>query len=149
LTSAPTAAPILSEKTFAEAAAGYTENGGDARFLDPIVEYFGNRPLASIYPFDVTQMAKMLLSTQHSATRNRQALTPARAVINHGYDRGWRNLIPIKKLKEEPGDATATSLNRLDACFYSAMHEGSPTTCPRRWYCSWRRRRLGSARRSI
>jgi integrase len=99
---APTGAPILSEKTFAEAAASYLENGGDDRFLGPIIDHFGNRPLASIYPFDVTQMAKILFPTQSNATRNRQALTPARAVINHGYDRGWCNLIRIKKLKEDP-----------------------------------------------
>lgn len=99
---APSAAPILSEKTFAEAAASYIEHGGDARFLDPVIEYFGNRPLASIFPFDVRQMATTLFPTQSNATRNRQALTPARAVINHGYDRGWCNLIRIKKLKEDP-----------------------------------------------
>lgn len=101
-TLAPASAPISSEKTFFEAAASYIEHGGDRRFLDPIIEYFGNRPLASIYPFDVRQMALTLFPTQSNATRNRQALTPARAVINHGYERGWCNLIRIKKMKEDP-----------------------------------------------
>ena len=38
---APAAAPILSEKTFAEAVVSYVERGGDGRFLDPIIAYFG------------------------------------------------------------------------------------------------------------
>ena len=102
ISSAIPVAPITSAKTFAEASASYLEHGGDGKHLDPIIEYFGNRPLASIYPFDVKEMATALYPTQSNATRNRQALTPARAVINHGYERGWCALIRIKKLKEDP-----------------------------------------------
>jgi len=98
---APFIAPIISEKTFAEAARSYVEHGGCDKYLQPIVDYFGNRPLASIYPFDVREMAAQLYPTQSSSTKNRQALTPARAVINHGYDRGWCAMIRIKRFKED------------------------------------------------
>lgn len=96
------AVPVTSEKTFAEAAASYLKHGGDEKHIQPIIEHFGNQPLASIYPFDVKEMATALYPTQSNATRNRQALTPARAVINHGYERGWCSLIRIRKLKEDP-----------------------------------------------
>jgi integrase len=89
-------------KTFDEAAASYIENGGDNRYLPRIVEYLTGRPLAAIFPFDLRQMAMDLYPAASNATRNRQALTPARSVIIHGYDRGWCNLIRIRKLKEDP-----------------------------------------------
>ncbi|MGV1867246.1 MULTISPECIES: tyrosine-type recombinase/integrase [unclassified Rhizobium] len=88
-------------KTFIDAANSYIEHGGEQRYLDKIVDILGPRPLASIFPFDVTQMAKALFPDTTNATRNRQALTPVRAVINHGYDRGWCNLIRLRNFKED------------------------------------------------
>lgn len=87
--------------TFRETAAYYRANGGESRYLDAIIEYFGDRPLRSIFPFDVRQMAEQLYPTQSGATRNRQAITPARAVILHGYERGWCDLIRIRRFKED------------------------------------------------
>jgi len=89
-------------KTFEQAAASYLEHGGDNRYLPRIVEYFGDRPLASIFPFDLHQMATVLYPDVLNSTRNRQALTPARAVIIHGYERGWCNAIRLRKFKEDP-----------------------------------------------
>lgn len=88
-------------RTFTEAAESYLAHGGCGRYLPPIVEHFGGRPLRSIYPFDVREMASLLYPDAKGATRNRQALTPARAVIMHGYDRGWCELIRIKRFREE------------------------------------------------
>lgn len=88
--------------TFEQAAASYVEHGGDNRYLPRIVEYFNGRALASIFPFDVYQMAEKLYPTVGNATRNRQALTPARSVLIHGYERGWCNRILLRRFKEEP-----------------------------------------------
>ena len=88
-------------KTFAEAAESYIASGGEAKFLPRIVEHFRDRQLASIFPFDLQDMANKLYPTQSAATKNRQALAPARAVINHAYDRGWCCLIRLKRFKEE------------------------------------------------
>ena len=93
---------IPSAKTFAEAAASYIEHRGSNAYLPRIVDYFGDRLLATIYPFDLHQMATTLYPDAINSTRNRQAITPARAVILHAYERGWCNLIRIKKLKEAP-----------------------------------------------
>lgn len=93
--------PDRRERSFAEAAASYLEHGGEARYLAPIVAYFEGRPLRSIYPFDVREMAQALLPGRSGATLNRQAVTPARAVIMHGYDRGWCELIRIKRFRQD------------------------------------------------
>lgn len=93
------AAPI--EPTFTSAAESYLKHGGEERYLAPIIAYFGERPLKTIYPFDIKAMAEALYPSQSNATRNRQAVTPARAVLMHGYDRGWCNFIRVRRFKEE------------------------------------------------
>lgn len=103
-------APASQPKTFNDAAESYIANGGEARYLRPIVTYFADRPLSSIYPFDVQEMAKALFPNVKNATLNRQALTPVRAVINHAYDRGWRELIRLKNFKQQkPKDKVPAS----------------------------------------
>lgn len=87
--------------TFQEAAESYVQHGGDNRYLPRIVEYFDGRPLTAIFPFDLREMASALYRDAKGSTKNRQAITPARSVIIHGYERGWCNLIRVKKFKEE------------------------------------------------
>ncbi|KQT01797.1 tyrosine-type recombinase/integrase [Rhizobium sp. Leaf386] len=91
--------------TFDYAAASYMENGGNGKFLPRIIEHFHGRPLASIFPFDLQQMANVLYPDVKNSTKNRQALTPARAVISHGYDRGWCPLMRLRRFKEEKPEA--------------------------------------------
>jgi integrase len=87
--------------TFKTAAESYLEHGGSKRYLARVVAYFDDRPLATIFPFDIHQMAKELYPHQSNATRNRQALTPARAVMMHAYERGWCNLMRLRNFKQE------------------------------------------------
>jgi integrase len=88
-------------KTFEEAAASYLSHGGCNRFLPQIISYFEGRELRSIHPFDIRQMAEALYPDQSNATRNRQALSPVRAVITHAYERGWCNLMRLRRFKED------------------------------------------------
>lgn len=81
-------------RTFEEAAVSYLEQGGEGRFLPPILKRFKGRAVASIKPGDIREMAMRLYS--NPATRNRQAITPARSVINHAHDRGWCGPISVK-----------------------------------------------------
>jgi len=99
----PMEGPQLSTVTFRQAAEHYKLRGGNARYLDPIIDYFGDRFVSSIYPGHVIEMAEALYPTQSNATRNRCALTPARAVLNHGNVYGWCNRIYIKRFKEPAG----------------------------------------------
>lgn len=91
-----------SSRPFSEAAESYTKHGGCDRFMPPIVEYFGDRQLAEIFPFDIKQMATALYPEHSAATRNRQAITPARAVFSHAYERGWGPMLRIRNFKEDP-----------------------------------------------
>lgn len=72
----------------------YLEQGGEGRFLPPILKHFKGRSVASIKPGDVRDMAIRLYD--NPATRNRQAITPARSVINHAHERGWCGHISVK-----------------------------------------------------
>lgn len=89
------------DRTFRDAAASYLENGGQARYLDSILPILGDMPVGSIAPHDVRQAALQAFPDRKGATLNRCGLTPARAVINHAYDRGWCNRISLKRFKEE------------------------------------------------
>lgn len=79
---------MLIEKTtrlrvlFEDAAESYMQHGGEARYLPKIVEYFRGRCVADICPGDVRQMAMELFPDHLPGSRNRQAVTPARAVLN-------------------------------------------------------------------
>ncbi|SMD20337.1 tyrosine-type recombinase/integrase [Rhizobium sp. RU36D] len=92
---------VPGEPTFAEAARHYLKGGGEARYLFPIIAYFGETPLKSIYPAHLRAMAEALYPNHKGVTKNRQALTPARAVILHGYEHGWCNRISIRTFKTE------------------------------------------------
>ncbi len=87
--------------TFNIAAQSYVEHGGQARFLPPIVQHFDGAPLPDITPFDIKQMAVQSFPTQKNSTRNRQAIAPTRAVIIHGYERGWCHLMRLPNFRQE------------------------------------------------
>lgn len=88
--------------TFADAAESFIEHGGDGRYLPRIIAHFGGVPLRDIFPFDVQQMALALYPRQKNSTRNRQAVSPAKAVLRHAADRGWRDPLSIRRFREEP-----------------------------------------------
>lgn len=90
-----------SVRTFEEAAESYLTQGGEGRFLPRILKHFRGRVLGKIKPGDLRDMAIKLYPKAVSATRNRQALIPARAVINHGADRGWCPPIKVKMFDVE------------------------------------------------
>ncbi|GLR55113.1 site-specific integrase [Shinella yambaruensis] len=113
--------------TFAEAAASHIENGGEARYLPRIVEYFGDRPLAEVFPFDLRQMAKALYPGRSNATLNRQALAPARAVMIHAYERGWCGPMRLRRFREDtPKRREPASPTWLHAFARQCMIEGKP-----------------------
>lgn len=97
-------------RTFEEAAESHMEQGGDGRFLIPIIKYFKNRSIGSIKPNEVRAMAIAIYPTAAPRTRNRQAIAPARAVINHAHGLGWCGHIRVnqfdapKSVKHRPVD---------------------------------------------
>lgn len=123
----PIHASARSNKTFAEAAASHIANGGEPRYLPRVIEYFGDRMLVDIFPFDIRQMAKALYPEGSNSTLNRQALAPARAVMIHAYERGWCGLMRLRRFKEEaPKRREPASPTWLHAFARQCMGEGRP-----------------------
>lgn len=83
-------------RTFEEAALSYQMQGGERRFLEPILKHFRGKPLRDITPGEIRQMALTLYPNTSPATRNRQAIVPARAVIRHGHSMGWCSPISVE-----------------------------------------------------
>jgi integrase len=95
--------------TFDEAALAYAEDGGDVRFLVKITEQMTGTPLRDITPRVVRDAARKAYPAASNATRNRQGVTPARAVINYAHDQGWCAPIrvrafPVEKPKRKAVD---------------------------------------------
>ena len=89
------------KRSFRTAAESYLRNGGERRYLPRIIEQLGDIPVAEITPFAIYEMVKALFPTHTGSTRNRQGITPARAVMIHAYERGWCPLIRLRRFKEE------------------------------------------------
>jgi len=80
--------------TFDQAALAYAEDDGDTRFLVKMTEQLAGVLLRDITPRVVREAARKAYPTAANATRNRQGITPVRAVINYAHDQGW--CAPIK-----------------------------------------------------
>lgn len=76
-------------RTFAEAALDYQRAGKEGAFLAPLILRFGDRLVGSISGEEIREAAAALYPTAAPATWNRQAIVPARAVINYAARKGW------------------------------------------------------------
>src|SRR5262245_55109027 len=74
---------IKGEPTFAGAAAAYMKAGGERRFMKPLLEHFGDRPLREIDQPAIDAAAHTLHPASSGATRNRQVYTPVCAVLRY------------------------------------------------------------------
>lgn len=94
--------------TFASAAALYMRNGGERRFLEPLLLHFGEKPLAAIDQQAVDEAAVSIYPTATPATRNRQVYSPVSAVLKVGgvttplkRPKGGRGAIRLHWLRPE------------------------------------------------
>jgi hypothetical protein len=74
--------------SFAEAVLIYPADAKTAGYLIPIVELWGDAPVAKITPLMVRQLAPLLYPKSGTATWTRHVVTPVRAVINYAHDLG-------------------------------------------------------------
>lgn len=86
-------------RTFEEAALSYLEQGGERRYLANAIRHFKGRSIGSITPGEVRAMATALFPNGGPATRNRQALVPVRAVINHAHQMGWCPAVSVRQFE--------------------------------------------------
>lgn len=128
-------------RTFEEAAVSYLQQGGEGRYLPPILKHFKGRTIGSIKPAEIRQMALTIYPKHLPSTRNRQGIIPARAVVNHAHDLGWCGAIRVKQFdvpksrKNKPVDRTwmqkfmaeadASGLPHLSACVLFMQQTGA------------------------
>lgn len=91
--------------TFQEAAASYVQHGGEARYLQRLIERFGAEEVSTITPLAVRTAALEIYPDALPSTRNRHVITPARAVLYHAHEMGWRmpariRLFPAPKTRK-------------------------------------------------
>lgn len=69
--------------TFAEAVVRYLRDGRDKRFVDRLLDHFGETALSQINQQAIEDAAHALLPGASPATRNRQVFTPMSAILHH------------------------------------------------------------------
>lgn len=100
--------------TFEECALAYVEDGGEARFIVPIAKALSGKRLKDVTPNDIRAAARRAYPNASPATLNRQAITPARAVINYGHQQGWCGKISVKSFAVEKPKRQAVNRAYLD-----------------------------------
>jgi len=89
--------------TFLEGAVGYMEAGGERRYLAPLIDHFGSKPLAQIGQAEIDRAAHEIKPRASDATRNRQIHTPMVAVLNHAAKRGLTEFRRIERPRPPKG----------------------------------------------
>ncbi len=112
--------------TFDVAALKYVQDGGEARFILPIAREFEGRPLNSIAPHEIRALANKLYPHAKPATKNRQAIVPAKAVINWAHMQGWCGAIRVENFKVEKKKRNPATREEIDQIRnHSPIHLGA------------------------
>jgi integrase len=90
--------PEKAGPTFAEAVILYCKKGGEKRFLEPLLKYFGDLPIAKIDQAAIDEAAMVLYPNGSSSTRNRQVYTPVSAILKSA---GLK--MPLNRLENPQG----------------------------------------------
>lgn len=85
--------------TFAQASMLYRSAGKSDRFLRAIEDYWKDTPVREINAGAIRSSAIALYPTAGPATRNRQAIVPVQAVINHAAEHEFCQHIRVKRFK--------------------------------------------------
>jgi integrase len=83
--------------TFAQAAMLYRAAGKSDRFLCKIEDHWKDTPIKAITAGAIRQSAIVLYPTAGPATRNRQAIVPTQAIINHAAEHEYCPHIRVKR----------------------------------------------------
>jgi len=112
------------EPTFLEAAVNYMAETGNERFVQPIIDYFGERHLVDIDQQAIDHAAVQLYPQGTAQTRNRQVHTVVSAILKHaGVDarlkrpKGWRGSKRTDWLKPEQAFRVFRAARKIDPEF--------------------------------
>jgi integrase len=101
--------------TFAQAAIKYRAAGKQTRFLERIEDYWKDTLVQNITPGAIHDAALALYPRATAATRNRQAIVPMQAVINHASDSELCGRIRVKRFKVETKSKIPATLEWVEA----------------------------------
>lgn len=96
--------------TFRRAAELYRRAGKDDPFLKPVEDYFKDTLVKDITSGVVRQMAIELFPGNSGASRNRRAITPTQAVINHAAESDFCQPIRVKRFEVEKSEKEPATL---------------------------------------
>jgi integrase len=116
--------------TFAQAVTRYLDAGKPERFLAPLVAHFRDDPVKDIKPGTIAQAATKLYPLAGPATRNRQAIAPAQAVINHAAAAGLCPFIRVPRFKVQKTIKPYAEISWIDAFVAAA----SPRLAALAWF---------------
>jgi hypothetical protein len=106
---APAEVAVPAPLTFSAAALSYMQAGGDAQFLEPLIQHFADKPLAQITQADVDAAATLLCPELTDASKNRKVYTPVSAIMHHA---GFETLLlegDKRKAMKRPKDSRGSS----------------------------------------
>jgi hypothetical protein len=89
--------------TFLEAAVSYMENGGEARFVQPLLNHFMTTPLSQIGQAEVEACARKIYPGLAPATINRKVFTPISAIMMHAAKRKLCDKPALERPKQPRG----------------------------------------------
>lgn len=101
--------------TWPKAVAIYLAAGKPSRFLQQIVKYWGDAPIASMNAGSIRQSALDLYPTAKNSTRNRQVIVPTLAVINHCAELQLCPPLRMKRFKVETKIKQPVTLEWINA----------------------------------
>jgi len=99
-----------SAPTFLSAAVGYMKAGRSRRYLKPLIEYFGEKPLNEIDQAAIDAAAVALYPGVSPGTRNGAVYTPIAAILHHA-----NVVITVRRPVGAKGNARSRFLSPADA----------------------------------
>lgn len=101
--------------TWAEAVNLYLDLGGEARYLEPLVERWGQKRLASITPLEIARAGRDIYPGAAASTLDRQIYTPVIAVLSAASEAGLCPPPAIRRPKIRRTRVTASDEATIDA----------------------------------
>lgn len=112
--------------TFAQAAISYRQSEKADRFLSKVEDHWRDTLVRDISPGAVRQAAIKLYPRGKAATRNRQAITPTQAIINHAASMQWCAPIKVERFPEDRKLKDPVSLQWAEAfAAHASPHLGA------------------------
>lgn len=89
--------------TFASATLSYLEQGGENRYVTPLLKHFGTAKLSAIDQAAIDRCARLVKPNASRSTVNRQVYTPISAIMKHAAKRGMCTAQPIERPRQPDG----------------------------------------------